>query len=101
MNLRLTVALTVLACLLMAAPAGALVPRQVFGIGNTSEFTAARLEALKPAATRLITPWNVALHEGYERERVDNWYRLAVAAGLDPLLSFQGAGDLGAPSVAR
>ncbi len=99
--MRRLLSATVLACLLLSADAGALVPRQVFGIGNTTDFTAARLRALQPRATRLNTPWNVALHEGYARDRVDNWYRLALAAGLDPLLSFQGTGDEKVPSVAR
>jgi hypothetical protein len=93
--------LAVLGCLLAAAPARALGPHQVFGIGNTSELLAPKLKALKPGATRIIAPWNVALHSSEDRARVDNWYAVAQAAGLDPLLSFQGKLGLKAPSVAR
>jgi hypothetical protein len=98
---RVLGSLVVLGCLLAAgAPAHALVPRQVFGIGNTIEFTAPRLQALKPHAARLIGPWDVALHRDGERERVDTWYRLALAAGLDPLFGFQGR-DATVPTVGR
>jgi hypothetical protein len=95
--------LAVLGGLLAGVPAraDALARHQVFGIGNTSELLAPRLEALKPGATRIIAPWNVALHANQDRARVDNWYAMAQAAGLDPLLSFQGKLGLKAPSVAR
>jgi hypothetical protein len=95
------VALAVLGCLLAAAPAHALTKRQVFGIGNTNEFSATKLKALKPTATRIITPWNVAWQHGYVRDRIDAWYDNAIAAGLDPLLSFQGTSDGRVPSTAR
>lgn len=98
---RIVACLAVLGWLLAGgAPAHALLPRQVFGIGNTAELSAPRLKALKPGATRINAPWNVALHKGYDRTRVDVWYQQAQAAGLDPLLSFQGKGTR-APSAGR
>ena len=93
--------LCAIGCLLTAAPADALTKRQVFGIGNTYEFWQPRLKALEPGATRMITTWNVALKPSFQRDRVDAWYRYALAAGLDPLLSFSGSGVEKVPSVKR
>lgn len=98
---RLVILSCALACLLAAAPASAITARQVFGIGNTYEFFQPRLAALKPGATRMIAAWNVALRPGFERERVDQWYHRALAANLDPMLSFSGSGIRRAPSVKR
>jgi hypothetical protein len=99
---RVLFSLVVLVCLAVAAPAHALLPRQVFGIGNTTELLSPRLAALKPRATRIIAPWDVALHRNSGRARIDNWYDASLAAGMDPLLSFQGTfGDKAAPTPAR
>ena len=102
-----TVARTVLIALALVlaltAPAQALTKRQVFGIGNVGDpaaLTDPRLLALEPTATRFIASWNVARTAGFERDRVDAWYASARAAGLRPLLSFQGFKQRRAPSVA-
>src|SRR6476659_3910587 len=101
-----TVARIALICCLvlgvLAAPASALTTRQVFGIGNVgdpSTLTDPHLLRLKPTATRFIADWNVARKRGAERDRVDAWYEAAQAAGLRPLLSFQGFNERHAPSV--
>lgn len=99
--MRRLVVLTALWVALCAGPAHALAPGQVFGIGNTTEFGSPKLKELQPGATRLLTPWNAALKRGYERDRVDHWYRAALNAGLDPLLSFQGTRTGKAPTVTR
>ncbi len=99
--MRRLLPVTVLACLALCAPAGALTSRQVFGIGNTYDLSAPSLLRLKPAATRYLAAWNVALRPGFHRERVDAWYDQAMLNGLDPLLSFQGGPTSKAPSVTR
>jgi hypothetical protein len=96
--LALTVALAV------PGTAGALLPRQIFGIGNVGDaavaFSDPALKALRPRATRQTANWNVARTPGYERDRVDAWYSASLAAGLEPLLSFQGFKQRRAPTVA-
>jgi hypothetical protein len=93
---RLLPLLLALLLLAVTAPgAGALVPRQVFGIGNVgpdpqATFADPALKALHPRATRLIADWNVARTPGPERDRVDAWVHAALRARLKPLLSFQG-----------
>jgi hypothetical protein len=97
------VLIAVALALALVAPAQALTRHQVFGIGNVGDPAALadpRLLALKPQATRYIANWNVARRPGYERDRVDAWYASARAAGLRPLLSFQGFKQRRAPSVA-
>ncbi len=98
---RLLLPVLALVWLLPATPAGALTSRQVFGIGNTYDFSAPRLQALEPGATRMNAAWNVALRPGFKRERIDAWYDAALAANLDPLLSFNGAAGQHAPSTHR
>ena len=100
--LTVLVALAVLG--VPAASAFALTPRQVFGIGNVGSDPAAAfadpaLRALRPRATRLIGNWNVARTPGAERDRVDAWYEASLAAGLEPLMSFQGFKQRHAPTV--
>ena len=87
--------LVLLLLAVMAPSAHALVPRQVFGIGNVGPdpaetFADPALKALHPRATRLIADWNVARTPGPERDRVDAWVRAATRAHLKTLLSFQG-----------
>jgi hypothetical protein len=91
----LPVLLALIALAATAPAAGALVPRQVFGIGNVgpdpqATFADPALEALRPRATRLIADWNVARTPGPERDRVDTWVHAATQARLQPLVSFQG-----------
>jgi hypothetical protein len=99
--------LVCLACVAPAAsagPAGALTARQIFGIGNVGDaarLSDSRLQRLEPKATRFIADWDVARTPGSERDRVDAWYEQSRAAGLRPLLSFQGFKQRRAPSVAR
>src|SRR4051794_24904876 len=102
--------LAVILCLVCAALAAAVVPaqaltkRQVFGIGNVgdpSALTDRGRGALKPPATRFIADWDVARRRTAERARVDAWYAETQAAGLRPLLSFQGFKRRKAPSVRR
>lgn len=93
--------LAALGWLIAVAPAHALLPRQVFGIGNTLELSAPKLTALKPGATRILAPWNVALRKSADRQRIDVWYHAALDANLDPLLSFQGVGQGPAPAVGQ
>jgi hypothetical protein len=91
-----------LALALLAPPAQALTRHQVFGIGNVGDPAALadpRLLALQPKATRYIANWNVARTSGAERDRVDAWYASARAAGIRPLLSFQGFKQRRAPTV--
>jgi hypothetical protein len=105
-RLLLTLPLVLLALLAVApASAPALTKRQIFGIGAIGDPNALTqdplLRALKPRASRFIADWNVARKRGPERDRVDAWYEQSRAAGLRPLLSFQGFKQRRAPSVRR
>ncbi len=113
---RLRLLLGVLLALLALVPAGALgakrsaspaKPRagaahKIFGLGdqNTNSMYANPLfRALHVQATRYVANWDVALHNGYRRQRLDRWYAAAVAARVRPLLSFGGYGLRRAPNV--
>ena len=89
-------------CLALAAPAQALTRNQVFGIGDIKDpaaFSDPRFKALDVGSVRLIADWDVARTKGFERDRVDAWFHGAVAAGVDPLLTFQGFAQKRGPTV--
>lgn len=75
---------------------------KIFGLGdqNTNSMYANPLfKALHVQATRYVANWDVALHNGYRRQRLDSWYAAAVRARVRPLLSFGGYGLRRAPNV--
>ncbi len=96
------VLLLFLLALALPASASALVPKQVFGIGDPHApdmLSSTRLQKLRPESTRLIADWDVAKHEGFARQRVDRWYATSQAAGVPMLFSFQGYERRRIPSV--
>lgn len=100
-TLRLLVVL-VAALGLGAAPASALTPRQIFGIGDQNDgaemFDDPLLTALKPKATRYIANLSDATTPGRDRDRLDAWYKAASAKGLRMLISLQKLNSKVAPS---
>jgi hypothetical protein len=66
-------------------------PAVVFGLGDQSDpamFRNALFEKLHVQATRIVADWSVALTSSRERTAVDDWYRAAIAAHVQPLLAF-------------
>jgi hypothetical protein len=75
-----------------AAPtAGALTAQQQFGIQDQSDpamFSDPLLQALKPQTARYLADWQTARTPGAARDRLDAWYRAAIAHRVRPLLAF-------------
>ena len=74
---------------------------QVFGLSDQDDprmFSDQLFKRLQVQATRFVADWNVALRPGRERNLVDAWYRGALRAHIQPLLSFGEVETTGTPT---
>jgi hypothetical protein len=91
MTRKLTLLTALLTFALAAIPAVASAVVTV-GLGdqNRATFEDERFKALGLKRARVVTPWNVALSPG-DRDWLDDYLESALAAGVDPLVSFGAA----------
>jgi hypothetical protein len=87
--MRRMLVLAVLALLALAAPARADWPFE-FGIGEQQPqmFDDPRFVALELEHVRVVTAWDVACRNGFERDGLDTWLAGARRTGSRPLVAF-------------